>query len=66
MLCLVQNYNNSLDSANNDCRIATLSKSYLTFMGIIMQRLSDNSNIYKLKKIANRFGPTKMVEKLRF
>ena len=41
--------------SGNDYRVATLSKSYLTVIGIIMQSL-DNSNMSKLTKRANRLA----------
>ena len=41
--------------SGNDYRVATLSKSYLTSTGIIMQGLKDNSNMPNLTKKAIRY-----------
>ena len=42
----------------NDYKVVAPSKSYLTVIEIIMQRLKSNSNLFKLTKIANHYGRT--------
>ena len=67
-LCLKWTYGHS----GIDCRVAMLSKLYLTTTGIIMQSLESigQFNLFKLTKIANcdgrTDGPTLIIEKLRF